>query len=500
CALNPETMQSKNYHLTPAKKTKKIAIIGGGIGGMEAAIVCAKRGHSVTLYEKSDKLGANDCGLHATDTAADDGDLFRLLGGGEVIVLGLHRFGVQRTTRQSHRVGKILRVGMPLGRGEIEATRMTANTGLNILQAILDQLGDPLGIGEELAGNAHRIDLPCHHGLSTHIGFHTAGANNGNIYELFNMCHILQIAVLRHIHRRMRPIPAVISTVIGIQHVISRILQILCGTLGFCHCTTNLNIVFAGHGSLAKALHLGLDRVTQGNGIILTASLLDGADDLGGKAIAILKASAIFIGTLVEKFNGKLIQQISFVHSMHLNAVNTCIAAELGSFGKGLDDLVDLFHRHFGANDIMRPTGRLRAGRSQLMRGIDDRLDQSAGEFILVQRSHQLGDRPRATHARSQLNEQLCPASMDFFHKYLEFLKHFRILPKPLPPKSVSQRGNAGNDQTDIVFGSLQKQRRCFLIEMASAKLKPAKKRGAAHGAHDNAVFDLHIADFPRRE
>ena len=57
CALNPETMQSKKYHLEPAKKKKKIAVIGGGIGGMEAAIVSAKRGHTVTLYEKTDKLG-----------------------------------------------------------------------------------------------------------------------------------------------------------------------------------------------------------------------------------------------------------------------------------------------------------------------------------------------------------------------------------------------------------------------------------------------------------
>jgi len=57
CALNPETMQSKKYYIEPAKKSKKIAIIGGGIGGMEAAIVCAKRGHKVTLYEKTDKLG-----------------------------------------------------------------------------------------------------------------------------------------------------------------------------------------------------------------------------------------------------------------------------------------------------------------------------------------------------------------------------------------------------------------------------------------------------------
>ena len=57
CALNPETMQSKKYAIQPAKKQKKIAVIGGGIGGMEAAILCAKRGHSVTLYEKTDKLG-----------------------------------------------------------------------------------------------------------------------------------------------------------------------------------------------------------------------------------------------------------------------------------------------------------------------------------------------------------------------------------------------------------------------------------------------------------
>ncbi len=57
CALNPTVMQSDKYYIEPAKKPKKIAVIGGGIGGMEAAIVCAKRGHSVTLYEKTDRLG-----------------------------------------------------------------------------------------------------------------------------------------------------------------------------------------------------------------------------------------------------------------------------------------------------------------------------------------------------------------------------------------------------------------------------------------------------------
>ena len=57
CALNAETMQSKKHYIKPAKKSKKIAVIGGGIGGMESALVLAKRGHQVTLYERSKELG-----------------------------------------------------------------------------------------------------------------------------------------------------------------------------------------------------------------------------------------------------------------------------------------------------------------------------------------------------------------------------------------------------------------------------------------------------------
>ena len=57
CALNAETMQSKKHYIKPARKAKKIVIIGGGIGGMESALVCAKRGHNVTLYEKTGELG-----------------------------------------------------------------------------------------------------------------------------------------------------------------------------------------------------------------------------------------------------------------------------------------------------------------------------------------------------------------------------------------------------------------------------------------------------------
>lgn len=57
CALNPETMQSNKYKIVKTKKPLNIAIIGGGIGGMEVARVAKLRGHNVTIYEKSDHLG-----------------------------------------------------------------------------------------------------------------------------------------------------------------------------------------------------------------------------------------------------------------------------------------------------------------------------------------------------------------------------------------------------------------------------------------------------------
>ena len=57
CALNPETMQSKKYKIVKAKKSKKVAVVGAGIGGMETARVLALRGHKPVIFEKSDRLG-----------------------------------------------------------------------------------------------------------------------------------------------------------------------------------------------------------------------------------------------------------------------------------------------------------------------------------------------------------------------------------------------------------------------------------------------------------
>lgn len=57
CAINAETMQTNKHYIKETSKPKTVAIIGGGIGGMEAARVLALRGHKPIIYEKSDHLG-----------------------------------------------------------------------------------------------------------------------------------------------------------------------------------------------------------------------------------------------------------------------------------------------------------------------------------------------------------------------------------------------------------------------------------------------------------
>ncbi len=57
CVLNPRTGRENEFEIKPSKIKKKVYIAGGGPAGMEAAIVAAQRGHDVTLFEKSTRLG-----------------------------------------------------------------------------------------------------------------------------------------------------------------------------------------------------------------------------------------------------------------------------------------------------------------------------------------------------------------------------------------------------------------------------------------------------------
>lgn len=58
CAVNPVVGQEYEVrHQLPPKRCHQVAVIGGGPGGMQAAITAAEQGHNVTIYEASDSLG-----------------------------------------------------------------------------------------------------------------------------------------------------------------------------------------------------------------------------------------------------------------------------------------------------------------------------------------------------------------------------------------------------------------------------------------------------------
>lgn len=58
CAFNPVVgHELESFYDAPATTPKKVVVVGGGPGGMYAAITAAQRGHAVTLYEKNSRLG-----------------------------------------------------------------------------------------------------------------------------------------------------------------------------------------------------------------------------------------------------------------------------------------------------------------------------------------------------------------------------------------------------------------------------------------------------------
>lgn len=77
CAVNCRTAQESRFDRmsAPAKEKRRVLVVGGGPGGMKAAITAAERGHEVTLAEATDQLGGL---LKFTDYDSLKVDLMRL--------------------------------------------------------------------------------------------------------------------------------------------------------------------------------------------------------------------------------------------------------------------------------------------------------------------------------------------------------------------------------------------------------------------------------------
>ncbi len=57
CLTNPRAANEADYPWTPAARRRHVLVVGGGPGGMQAALTAARRGHRVTLWERNRRLG-----------------------------------------------------------------------------------------------------------------------------------------------------------------------------------------------------------------------------------------------------------------------------------------------------------------------------------------------------------------------------------------------------------------------------------------------------------
>jgi 2,4-dienoyl-CoA reductase-like NADH-dependent reductase (Old Yellow Enzyme family)/thioredoxin reductase len=79
CTINYDSAVDR-IPLTPAKSRKKVLVVGGGVGGMEAARIATLRGHDVTLMEKESELGGTVSALSRTKLTHEFKNIVTYLG------------------------------------------------------------------------------------------------------------------------------------------------------------------------------------------------------------------------------------------------------------------------------------------------------------------------------------------------------------------------------------------------------------------------------------
>ena len=463
----------------------------GGGGDVQAAQLAG-------LFEDDGGVAAlleHQGALHAADAAADDGDLLGLAGGNDLVLVVLHGAGGQGAAGQVQRVVHGLHIGRALGLVEAEAGVVTVDAGLDVLYAVLQDLVDPLGVHQVLAGDAHGVQTSGGDLLGGLGGVHLTGADHGLGGEVLDVFHLGEVAVLGHIDRGMGPVPGIVGAVVAVEHIVAGILQVLDGLLGLGHIAAELHELLAGNGALAEALGLGHHGVTQGHGEVLAADGLDGLDDFHSEAVAVFEGAAVLVGTVVHVGNGELVQQIALMHRVDLDTVNAGILQELGGLGKGVHHLVDLLHGQGAGFAFGIPPVGGGGGRGGDVVHVQEGLAHGAEGLVLEHLDHDLVDSHGTAHTGGQLNKQLGAGLVELRQPLGQVLEHLFVLVQPAAAHGVADTLHTRQHQAHVVLGAVQDVVGRFLVEVTG--LQPAEQGRTAHrGLHDT-VLDLHVADLP---
>lgn len=146
CGVNPRCGR-EGEKLSEAEVKKSVLVVGGGPGGVEAAIVSAKRGHKVTLWEKGEKLGGN---LIPASVPKFKDDLKRLI---RYYEIQMDKLGVNVVTEKNSTSNEILEENpdvVILGTGSTPLVpRLPGINGSNV-HAAIDVLSNNTNLGENV--------------------------------------------------------------------------------------------------------------------------------------------------------------------------------------------------------------------------------------------------------------------------------------------------------------------------------------------------------------